>query len=698
MEAALLLASQAPAGAAVHLLNPLPNHARTARILHSSAFLARKKPLHLAGLLKALLRRHECWSAGEWVMGAADELARRSPSQVPVRWLEKLAAAYELAAGAPVVPSTVFADLPVGVWSEPALLGEVLQAARESLTAPRREGRAGRMSAGCVYTPSAVARPIVAEVHVGPRRVVDPACGPGVFLLEAFERAFRRRLEGGAAPKDAAIAALSHELVGIDIDAQALAVAEFSLRLAALRAAGLDDDVPLDLRLCDTLLPLPDLEGQCECVVGNPPFIEGRGLSVAKLAQLRRRFRCAAGGKINLFAVFVERGLELLKEGGVLAFVLPATFLRNARYRGLREVLLQHTLEAIRPLKAQSFGGRIVETVVLRVRKHPPLKTSCVQLEGGPTLQARLPLGPVLRFCEHLPRGLRRQIELMERHGVPLGECFEVRDGISTGFQPFPQRLIGRVEESRFVAGDGTVRPFDPRVHKKVIDGGEFHAFTPVRWAGRFIEYDKQHEHSPPHPGRPFNCQLRAPEIFDRSEKLLTRQTARGLIATVDRRRYFCRNSVHVSYPKLTLPVSPVGRDPGGEGNIPLSLGAKGVAQASCLPPASVPLSPVGRGARGEEAPSLSLDALCACLNARFYTDYLLAVTGESGNVFPQVHIADVKRLPVLPALLRADGEMARLGVELLAGLEAARLPLEAVEARKGRIEELLRVAFGLAG
>jgi len=675
MMKAALLASQAPAGPAVHLFDPVPNAARTPRILHSPAFMDRKEPLHLAGFLRPLLRRHEGWSAGAWVLGVAEELARRSAYQVPLRRLEKLAAAYALPRGAAVAPPTVFAELPAGVWSEPALLGEVLQAAREVLATPRREGRAGRTSVGCVYTPSAVARAIVAEVHVGPRRVVDPACGAGAFLLEAFERAFRRRLEAGVAPKDAASAALRHELAGIDIDVQALAVAEFSLRLAALRASGLDEDVLLDLRPHDALLPLAGLEGQCECVVGNPPFIEGRGLEIAKLAQLRRRFRCAASGKINLFAVFVERALELLKGGGVLAFVLPATFLRNARYRSLRKILLQHTLEAIRPLKTEVFGGRVVETVVLRVRKQPPLKTSRVRLAGGPALQSRLPLGPVLRFCDHLPRSLRRQIDSMEGHGVPLGECFEVRDGISTGFQPFPQRLIGRVEDSSFVAGDGTVRPFDPRIHKKVIDGGEFHAFTPVRWAGRFIEYDKQHEHCPPHPGRPFNCQLRAPEIFDRSEKLLTRQTARGLIATVDRRRYFCRNSVHVSYPKLALPLGPVER------------GAEGKEKA--------PLPFVGKGEGGEGVP-LSLDALCACLNTRFYTGYLLAVTGESGNVFPQVHIADLKRLPVLPGLLKPDGELARLGAELLAGLEAARLPPEAVEARRERIEELLRVAFGL--
>ncbi|MCY3019612.1 MAG: hypothetical protein NTW87_11360, partial [Planctomycetota bacterium] len=232
----------------------------------------------------------------------------------------------------------------------------------------------------------------------------------------------------------------------------------------------------------------------------------------------------------------------------------------------------------------------------------------------------------------------------------------EVRDGISTGFQPFPLRLIGRVEAGWFVSGDGARRPLDPRIHKKIIDGGEFHAFTPIGWAGRYIEYDKRHEHNPPHPGRPFNCQLRSPEIFDRPEKLLTRQTARGLIATVDRRRFFVRNSVHVSYPKIAW------HD------------------------------------RGTRAAEVSLDALCACLNARFYTDYLLAVTGENGNVFPQVHIADLRCLPLLPALLTPDGELARLGAELLAGLGKARLSEAAIAARRARIEELLRAAFGLAG
>ena len=44
----------------------------------------------------------------------------------------------------------------------------------------------------------------------------------------------------------------------------------------------------LDLRHADALAPLPELDGHCDCIAGNPPFVEGRGLS-AKDSQKQSR-------------------------------------------------------------------------------------------------------------------------------------------------------------------------------------------------------------------------------------------------------------------------------------------------------------------------------------------------------------------------------------------------------------------------
>lgn len=575
----------------------------------------------------ALLNDTPKAEAAVWIHAAAEgRLARSEHPGAPKRWLHELERAFPLSESAAkkreACRTVLEQHLPDDAWREDALLGETLLAARARLDAARRGGangrmgRAGRVSAPNVYTPPEIARSIVGGLMLGPRRVMDPACGAGVFLVAAFERALDRRMQNGQPAREAARAVLAHELCGIDTDAQALALARFNLRMAAWEGARLAEDVPLDLHCADALGELPGLDLKADLVVGNPPFVEGRGLTDRRLSQLRERFYCAASGKINLFAVFVERGLELLREGGSLSFVLPATFQRNERYRALREHLLQYTIESIEPVVSAAFEGRVVETVVLRVRKQSPAKSSRVALPAGPCLQRSLPLGPDLRFGDAHPPALRRQIAAMERFGVPLGALFEVRDGISTGFQPFPKRLLGHVDGHVFVAEDGTRASFDPHKHVRVIDGGEFTAFSPVRWEGRWIEYDKMHEHVPPHPGKPFNCQLRERAIFDREEKLLTRQTARGLIATVDRERFFTRNSVHATYAK-----------PGS---------------------------------------AFSLSALCACFNATFYERYFLAVTGENGKVFPQVHIADLKRLPLIAELLTADGPLHTIGDELL--------------------------------
>jgi tRNA1(Val) A37 N6-methylase TrmN6 len=606
-------------------------------------------------LIKAFRRCPDA-SVGAWVYAAARlKFEKCGCGNAPPRWLDPLARS--LPRGAADGESdaacllALSRALPSAVVSTPAFLGAVLQFARRA-AADVRPGRSGRKSEPSVYTPFGLARNIVADMPVDRGSMVDPACGAGIFLLAAFQQAFAARLKAGEWPVRAARAVLA-DVVGVDLDPLALALAALNLRLVAWEAAGVKEDVPLDLRCADALKPLEGLEGSAASVVGNPPFVEGRGLAAEELRVLRGRFRSASEGKVNLFTVFVERGLELLRDGGSLSFILPATFTRNDRYRMFRRLLMEHAIQAIEPVPVGAFEGRVVETVVLKVRKGAGAGSGRVSLPAGKIPQRELAFGPAMRFGINLSSEDRRLLAAIEKKGVPLSSLLEVRDGISTGFQPFPKRLLGRVEGNRFVAEDGTRVPFDERTHRPVIDGGEFAAFTPVRWTGRWIEYDKRHEHHPPHPGRPFNCQLRDPGIYDRPEKLLTRQTARGLIATIDRERYFARNSVHVTFAADEGLFEPVAGD------------------------------------------RPSLVAVCACFNSAFYERYFLAVTGEDGRVYPQVHIADLKRIPVVEGLLSPDGELHALGEELLRlHAEETKGSAQRVETHRARVERILHEAF----
>jgi len=116
-------------------------------------------------------------------------------------------------------------------------------------------------------------------------RVIDPTCGSGAFLVEAFRRLVWKQAQGKAASRSVVRDVLYQQLYGIDINKSALGIAAFSLYLAALE---LDEEPVQDIqdlkfdRLIGVTLfeadtvhdDLPSLVTQqpFDAVVGNPPW------------------------------------------------------------------------------------------------------------------------------------------------------------------------------------------------------------------------------------------------------------------------------------------------------------------------------------------------------------------------------------------------------------------------------------------
>jgi len=188
-------------------------------------------------------------------------------------------------------------------------------------TVPAQE-RHGR---GQYFTPDSVVRfvlGLVGEKTERPRRVLDPACGSGRFLLGATER-------WGAADL---------ELLGYETDPAARSRALQQLPEASISKGSF-------------------LEGGCpsevDMVVGNPPYI-------------RRR-----GAKRDLYVDFIERSLDHLRDGGRLAFVLSNAWLSVGYGQQVRELLLDRcAIEWILESTAESwFPGASVNTMVLVARR-----------------------------------------------------------------------------------------------------------------------------------------------------------------------------------------------------------------------------------------------------------------------------------------------------------------------------------------
>jgi hypothetical protein len=162
---------------------------------------------------------------------------------------------------------------------------------------------------GLHYTPVELVHLTLDPVFEGlppSARVVDPTCGSGAFLVEAFRRLVWKNSHRRRPTRSLIRQILHNQLFGIDINTSALAIAAFSLYLAALE---LDEDPVTDVtdlrfdKLIGTSLfnantiggALPDeiTNRTFDAVVGNPPwtFVSQSGQTAERPKRKDHRYR-----------------------------------------------------------------------------------------------------------------------------------------------------------------------------------------------------------------------------------------------------------------------------------------------------------------------------------------------------------------------------------------------------------------------
>ncbi|MEI7840535.1 MAG: TaqI-like C-terminal specificity domain-containing protein, partial [Methylococcaceae bacterium] len=124
----------------------------------------------------------------------------------------------------------------------------------------------------------------------------------------------------------------------------------------------------------------PQLSGGFDIVIGNPPYIFTRDAdfsnefkdSIAKtyFSVLTKGIKSKASqsGKINLFALFILKGIFESKKGGVLTYIVPNNLLRTTSYDLIRRYLLEETsIDEIVDLGSGVFSNVTASTVIFRL-------------------------------------------------------------------------------------------------------------------------------------------------------------------------------------------------------------------------------------------------------------------------------------------------------------------------------------------
>ena len=152
-----------------------------------------------------------------------------------------------------------------------------------------------------------------------PLRICDPAVGGGSFLLAAAT-VLR------TAPSVAA------HFTGIDLDATATQLAANELRAR--------HEHLVDMHIGDGLTELqPE---SFDCVLTNPPWetLQAGPEAKAQVERLRPRFQHQGKGKLYTYRLFVERAVQLLRPGGRLGLIVPASLWFDRDAEPLRRLLL----------------------------------------------------------------------------------------------------------------------------------------------------------------------------------------------------------------------------------------------------------------------------------------------------------------------------------------------------------------------
>jgi adenine-specific DNA-methyltransferase len=264
-----------------------------------------------------------------------------------------------------------------------------------------------------------------------------------------------------------------------------------------------------------------------DILIGNPPYLFGGNVGIAQedKAAFRRFYRCGSG-KVNLFTLFIERGLSILAHHRPLIYIVPNTLLRVTSYDAIRElVLTKHTISMIVDLGAGMFDDVTMSTIVIAIDSDAPTTDHQIEFRTSLTEEGRLTaqrnyLAPGFVINTSASADDLLLIRVVEKSCVRLGDlCDELIFGVV-------------ISGNR----DDLVAETPRRGWKPFLEGRDIERYF-IRPSQKYLHYVPDEIHRP-----------RTPRIFEAPEKLLIQRItggARPLAVAYDDEQHYNKESIN---------------------------------------------------------------------------------------------------------------------------------------------------------
>jgi type I restriction-modification system DNA methylase subunit len=461
-----------------------------------------------------------------------------------------------------------------------------------------------RKAGGVYYTPEYIVRYIVentvgklieskSPAQIAEMKFADVACGSGSFLLGVYDLLIRYHTKfynenpgktkaGDVVEREDGLhltlqkkrEILLNNIFGVDIDMQAVEVAQLSLYLKLLQDETPGSARAHQLEFHETLLPVLNKNITCgnsligtdilsgelfepveerklnpmdfeqrfpqiikrggfDAIVGNPPWItlrgkEFMGVSDIEVNYLIQNYPHSAEYKVNSFALFMDRAIQLLHTAGRLGYIIPTTLLSNQYLSKIRKKILEDTdFEILAELGKNVFAQAVADvciTILSKGRsqsKKISVITGVEDLATGRFISKTIPQKEYLAnkdfiFETRIDAEERKVTDKIESRSVSLRKYFKNYVGIVTGDN---DRFISNTKETD--------------KHQKIIIGRDLSRYF-VRKPKRFVLFDPKKLHS--------NTDE---TVYLQKEKILIRKTGNVLFAALDAQQNFTEQTIY---------------------------------------------------------------------------------------------------------------------------------------------------------
>lgn len=247
------------------------------------------------------------------------------------------------------------------------------------------------------------------ELHA--LKVLDPATGTGIFVVEAFRRFIRtyqkiqqlftskHNLESRIKEDKLSLrnwsdygAVFIRHIVGIDSDPTAIQIAQINIWLEINRQLA-DQEITTktdlgfsaNLIVEDTLKSFDLLHSKCPegyvVIIGNPPYQRAKHITDVK-GEYRRIYSTITGA-CDIYIPFFELGMKLLRPGGILGLITSNKYLVADYGSRLRDLLNQYRiLEMVDLTEAHSvFSDALISPLITICQKSPPTPEDIVRVK-----------------------------------------------------------------------------------------------------------------------------------------------------------------------------------------------------------------------------------------------------------------------------------------------------------------------------